>query len=45
MGKGIDPINISVDVTGVLELKIMMDGYTYSYDPSHTAIGELGLWT
>lgn len=41
VGGGIDPINISVDVTGVLELKIMMGGSS----PSHTAIGELGLWT
>ncbi len=41
VGGGIDPINISVDVTGVLELKIMMGGSC----PSYTAIGELGLWT
>lgn len=41
VGGGIDPINISVDVTGVLELKIMMGGSS----PSYTAIGELGLWT
>ncbi len=41
VGKGIDPMNISVDVTGVLELKIMMRGYESFY----TAIGELGLWT
>lgn len=41
VGGGIDPINISVDVTGVLELKIMMGGSC----PSCTAIGELGLWT
>lgn len=41
MGKGIDPMNISVDVTGALELKIELSA---PYD-CPVAIGELGLWT
>lgn len=41
MGRGIDPRNISVDVTGALELKIELSA---PYD-CPAAIGELGLWT
>ena len=42
VGGGIDPINIDIDVTGVLELKIEYPGYNWG---EHTAIGDVGLWT
>jgi len=45
--KGVDPIEFSVDLTGVLEMKLTFDGYNgiwgYSYD-HYAALGDCGFW-
>lgn len=40
---GIDPIDFRVDLTGVLELKIVFSNNTY-YTDVYVALGNCGLW-
>lgn len=44
VGAGIDPIDIDIDITGVLELKIEYPKST-SYRSYSTALGDVALWT
>lgn len=41
VGAGLDPINIDIDITGVLELKIEYPDYNHGF----TALGDVALWT
>lgn len=40
-GGGINPVNVDIDITGVLELKIEYPGLNYG---EHTALGDVTLW-
>ncbi|MCI8538170.1 MAG: copper amine oxidase [Oscillospiraceae bacterium] len=42
VGPGLDPVDISIDITGVLELKIYYPGSNWG---ENTALGDVALWT
>lgn len=43
VSKGIEPINFSVDLSGILQLRIEFDGSGTNF--VYAALGECGLWT
>ena len=43
-GRGVDPADFSVDITGVLQLTVKA-AVTNEYDMGYGALGEVGLWT
>lgn len=45
VGAGIDPVNIDIDITGVLELTIKYPESKIRDGEDCTALGEVALWT
>lgn len=44
MSGGVQPAYFDIDLTGVLELQIKLDG-DYVWGTSHSSLGDCGLWT
>ena len=42
---GIEPIDIDIDVTGVLKLTIERSGYIPTLSSDYTTLGDVALWT